>query len=82
MVNLPTSTTLPFSSTMPSQTTPNRRMLNMTARDKDTVQYDPEDWELKINSESDESRSVCRRSQQPRTEAAVPRRTHNPIATE
>ena len=81
-VDLPTSTTLPFIPTMPSHTTPNRRMSNMTVRYKDTDKYDREDWELKINKESDESRNVCVPTQQLRTAAAAARRTPNTITTE
>ena len=53
--NLPTSTTLPLTTTMPSQTTPRRTMSNMTGRYENTEEYDPKDWELKINTESDEN---------------------------
>ena len=51
--NVPTSNTLPNSTTMPSQTTPSRRMSNTNDRYEDCDEYDPEDWELKINLESD-----------------------------
>ena len=62
-LNLPTSTTLPCTTTMPSQTTPRRRMSNMTGRYEDTDEYNPEDWELKINTEYDENRRVWGPSQ-------------------
>ena len=70
-VNLATSTTPPFTTTIPSQTTPRRRMSNMTGRYEDTDEYNTEDWELKINTEYDESRRVWEPSQQLRTEAAA-----------
>ena len=82
IINFPTSTTLPFITSMPSQTTPNRRMSNMTGRYENTHEYNPEDWELKINTESDENRRVCRPSLQLRTEAVAARRTPNTITTE
>ena len=81
-VNLPTSTTLPFTTSMPSQPTPRSRMSNMTSRYENIDEYDPEDWKLKVNTESDESRRVCEPSQQLRTEAAAARRTPNTITTE
>ena len=81
-VNLPTSTTLPLTTTMPSQTTPRRRMSNMTGRYEDTDEYDPKYWELKVNTESDESRRVWEPIQQLRTEAAVQRRSPNTITSE
>ena len=59
--NLPTSTTLPTTlpiTTMPSQTTPRSRMSNMTGRYENTDKYDREDWELNVNTQSDESRRV------------------------
>ena len=52
-VDPPTSTTLPTITTIPSQTTPRTRMSNMTGRYQDTDEYDPKDWELKVNTESD-----------------------------
>ena len=54
----------------------------MTARYEDTDEYDHEDWELKINTESDESRIVWGPTQQLRTEAAVARRTTGTITTD
>ena len=81
-VNLPTATTLPFTTIMPSQRTPRRRMSNMTGRYENTDESDPEDWELKVNTESDESRRVCGPTQQLRTEAAAARRSPNTNTTE
>ena len=80
-VNLPMSTTLP-TTTMLSQTTLRRRMWNMTSRYEDTDEYDPEDWELEIHTESDESRRVWWPTQQLRTEAAAARITPGNITTE
>ena len=54
----------------------------MTGRYDDTDEYDREDWELKINSESDKSRRVWGPTQQLRTEAAAARRSPNTITTE
>ena len=81
-VILATSTTLPLTTTMPSQNTPRRRMSNMTDSYEDTDEYNPEHWEVTINSESDESRRVWGPTQQLRTEAAAARRTTNTITTE
>ena len=57
-VTLPTSTTLHFTTSMPSQPTTRRRMSNMTGRCENTDEYDPEDLEHKVDTESDESRRV------------------------
>ena len=54
----------------------------MTGRYENTDKYDPEDWELKINIESDENRRVWGPTQQLRSEAAAARRTSNTITTE
>ena len=54
----------------------------MTGGYEDNDNYDSEDWELQINSESHESRRVWGPSQQLRTEAAAARRTPNTITTE
>ena len=54
----------------------------MTGRYEDTDEYNPEDWELKINTKSDESRRVWGPTQQLRTEAAAARRTSNTMTTE
>ena len=67
---------------MASQTLLNRRMSNLTGRYEDTDKYNHEDWELKIKTESEESRRVCVPTQQLRTEAAAVRRTPNTITTE
>ena len=68
----PSSTTLPTTA-MPSQTTPRRRMSNITGKYEDTDEYDPEDWELTIKTESDETRRIWGPTHQLRTEAAVAR---------
>ena len=81
-VNRPTSTTLPSITTMPSLTTTRRRMTNMTGRNEVTDQCYTEDWELKINTESDESSRACGPTQQLRTEAPAARGTSNNITTE
>ena len=57
-------------------------MSNMTGRYEDTDEYDPEHWELKINTESGESSRVWGPTQQLRTEAAAARRTPGTITTE
>ena len=54
-INLPTSTTLPFTTTIASPTRRNGRMSNLTSRYEDSDEHDREDWELKIDTESDES---------------------------
>ena len=54
----------------------------MTGRYKETDEYDPEDWERKINTESDENRRICVPTQQLSTEAAAARRTPNIITTQ
>ena len=81
-VNVPMSTTLPFTTTMPSQPTPRRRMSNMSSRYETTDKYDPDDWELKINSESDGNRRVRAPTQRLRSGAAAARRYPNTITTE
>ena len=54
----------------------------MTRRYEDTDEYNPEDWELQIHTESDEIRRVWGLSQQLRTEAAAAKRPPNTITTE
>ena len=54
----------------------------MTGRYEYTDEYNPEDWELKLNTESDENRRVCGPTQHLRTEAAAARRPPNTITTE
>ena len=80
-VNRATSTTLPSITTMPSRTTTRRRMPNMPGRYEVTDKCYPEAWELKINTESDQSRRACGPSQRLRTEAAAARGTPNTITT-
>ena len=50
-LNLATSTTLPCTSIMRFQNRTRRAMSNITGRYEDSHEYDPEDWELKINTE-------------------------------
>ena len=57
-------------------------MSNMTARYEDTDAYDPETWQLTINTESDTSRRVCGPTQQLSTAAAAARKSNNTIITE
>ena len=54
----------------------------MTGRYECTDEHNPEDWELKINTESDEGRRVWGPSQHLRVEAAAATRTPNDITTE
>ena len=54
-LNLPTSTTVPFTTSMPSQPKPRGRMSNMTSRYDNADEYDREDWEMKVKTESDDS---------------------------
>ena len=54
----------------------------MTGRYEKTDKYDPEDQELKINTESDHNRRFWRPTQQLRAEAAAARRSPNTIIIE
>ena len=67
---------------MRSQTIQNGRMSIMTGRYENTDEYYHEDWERKINTDSDENRRVWGPSQELGAEAAAVNRTPNTITTE
>ena len=76
-----TSHILPTTANMPCDT-PSRRMLNMSDRYKDRIEYDSEDCKLQMNLGSDSNRRVCSISQQLSAETALARRTPTNITNE